>query len=123
LKKKLFQLLEVPGIEPGAFHMQSERATTALYPLFIIHHCTKQYLTKVDCSEKRLSLYGVPQGSLQVFIIILYENMFQNPELFPTQVSLSPEQSTLYTSMFLRKNYKKNCHSLISGVFKKKKFG
>ena len=29
LKKKL----EKPGIEPGAFHMQSERATTALHPL------------------------------------------------------------------------------------------
>jgi hypothetical protein len=28
-------------------------------------------------------------------IIILYGNVFQNPELFPTQVSLSPEQSTL----------------------------
>ena len=26
-------LLEMPGIEPGAFHMQSERATTALHPL------------------------------------------------------------------------------------------
>ena len=25
--------LEMPGIEPGAFHMQSERATTALHPL------------------------------------------------------------------------------------------
>jgi hypothetical protein len=37
----------------------------------------------------------VPQGSLQVFIIILYENVFQNAELFPTQDSLSPEQSTL----------------------------
>ena len=24
--------MEVPGIEPGAFHMQSERATTALHP-------------------------------------------------------------------------------------------
>jgi hypothetical protein len=32
---------------------------------------------------------------LQVFIIILYQNVFQNPELFGTQVSLSPEQSTL----------------------------
>jgi hypothetical protein len=29
------------------------------------------------------------------FIIILYENVFQNPELFPTQVSLSPKQSTI----------------------------
>jgi hypothetical protein len=37
----------------------------------------------------------MPHGTLQVFIIILYENVFQNPELFGTQVSLSPEQSTL----------------------------
>ena len=28
--------LEMPGIEPGAFHMQSERATTALHPLSTI---------------------------------------------------------------------------------------
>jgi hypothetical protein len=40
-------------------------------------------------------LYRVPQGILQVFILIFYENVFQNPELFPTQVILSPEQSTL----------------------------
>ena len=26
-------MTEMPGIEPGAFHMQSERATTALHPL------------------------------------------------------------------------------------------
>jgi hypothetical protein len=25
--------LEMPGIEPGAFHMQSERSTTELHPL------------------------------------------------------------------------------------------
>jgi hypothetical protein len=37
----------------------------------------------------------VPHGILQVFIIILNENVFQNPEVFPTQVSLSPKQSTL----------------------------
>jgi hypothetical protein len=34
-------------------------------------------------------------GMLQVFTIILNQNVFQNPELFGTQVSLSPEQSTL----------------------------
>jgi hypothetical protein len=39
--------------------------------------------------------HGVLQVILQVFIIMLYENVFQNPELFPTQVSLSPEHSTL----------------------------
>ena len=26
----------MPGIEPGAFHMQSERATTALHPLSFV---------------------------------------------------------------------------------------
>jgi hypothetical protein len=30
-------------------------------------------------------------------VIMLYENVFQNPELFPTQVSLYPEHSTLVT--------------------------
>jgi hypothetical protein len=39
--------------------------------------------------------HGVPQVIFQVFVIMLYENVFQNPELFPTQVSLSPEKSTL----------------------------
>ena len=29
-KKKV----EMPGIEPGAFHMRSERSTTELHPLF-----------------------------------------------------------------------------------------
>ena len=29
--------MEMPGIEPGAFHMQSERATTALHPLLQLH--------------------------------------------------------------------------------------
>jgi hypothetical protein len=33
-------------------------------------------------------------------IIILYENVFQNPELFGTEVSLSPEQSTLVLFLF-----------------------
>jgi hypothetical protein len=37
----------------------------------------------------------VPQVILKVFIIMLYENVFQNPELFPTQASLYPEHSTL----------------------------
>ena len=36
-------LLEMPGIEPGAFHMQSERATTALHPLSKIQMKTSQY--------------------------------------------------------------------------------
>ncbi len=30
--------LEMPGIEPGAFHMQSERSTTELHPLDVNEH-------------------------------------------------------------------------------------
>ena len=33
LGKKKSKFLEMPGIEPGAFHMQSERSTTELHPL------------------------------------------------------------------------------------------
>ena len=40
-------LLEMPGIEPGAFHMQSERATTALHPLVV----GKQEVAKIATSE------------------------------------------------------------------------
>ena len=31
-EKKNCQLVEMPGIEPGAFHMQSERSTTEPHP-------------------------------------------------------------------------------------------
>ena len=33
VRKKKKKKLEMPGIEPGAFHMQSERSTTELHPL------------------------------------------------------------------------------------------
>jgi hypothetical protein len=46
-------------------------------------------------------LYGVPHEILRVYNTILYENVFQNPELFRTQVSLSTEQSTLHFFVFL----------------------
>jgi hypothetical protein len=36
-------------------------------------------------------LYRVLHGILHVFITILYKNLIQNPEIFPTQVSLFPE--------------------------------
>jgi hypothetical protein len=42
----------------------------------------------------------VPQVILKVLMIMLYENVFQNPELFPTQVSLYPEHSTLDWLLF-----------------------
>jgi hypothetical protein len=40
-------------------------------------------------------LYGVPHKILRVFNTILYENEFQNPQIFQQTISLFPEQSTL----------------------------
>ena len=34
----------MPGIEPAAFHMQSERATTALHPLYINHEQNIEFI-------------------------------------------------------------------------------
>jgi hypothetical protein len=42
-----------------------------------------------------VQLYGVPHGILRVFSTILYENEFQNPQIFQQTISLFPEQSTL----------------------------
>jgi hypothetical protein len=40
-------------------------------------------------------LYGLPHGILHVINTILYENKFQNPQIFQQTISLFPEQSTL----------------------------
>jgi hypothetical protein len=43
-------------------------------------------------------LYGLPNGILHVFNTNLYENEFQNPQIF--SISLFPEQSTLVAAAF-----------------------
>jgi hypothetical protein len=40
-------------------------------------------------------LYGLPRVILRVFNTILYENEFQNPQIFQQTISLFPEHSTL----------------------------
>jgi hypothetical protein len=50
--------------------------------------------TQISC-PKVAQLYGVPHGILGVFNNILYENEFQNPQIFQQTISLFPEQSTL----------------------------
>jgi hypothetical protein len=40
-------------------------------------------------------LYGLPHVILHVFNTILYENEFQNPQIFQQTISFFPEQSTL----------------------------
>jgi hypothetical protein len=40
-------------------------------------------------------LYGLPHGILHVFNTILYENEFQNSQIFQQTIRLFPEQSTL----------------------------
>jgi hypothetical protein len=41
------------------------------------------------------TIYGLPHGILHVFNTILYENEFQNPQIFQQTISLFHEQSTL----------------------------
>ena len=50
--EKYIPRLEMPGIEPGAFHMQSERATTALHPLVNIYFDYSNFLNFVDIEKK-----------------------------------------------------------------------
>jgi hypothetical protein len=42
----------------------------------------------------------VPHGILLVFNTILYENEFQNPQIFQQTISLFPEHSTLVVAHF-----------------------
>jgi hypothetical protein len=44
---------------------------------------------------KVAQLYGMPHGILEVFNAILYENEFQNPQIFHQHVRFSPERSGL----------------------------
>jgi hypothetical protein len=46
------------------------------------------------------TLYGLPHGIFGVFNTILYENEFQNPQIFQQTISLFPEQSTLGWASF-----------------------
>jgi hypothetical protein len=48
-----------------------------------------------------VQLYGVPHGTLRVFIIRLHENVFQNPQNFHLPVRFSPKHSTLHEFQFL----------------------
>jgi hypothetical protein len=40
-------------------------------------------------------LYGLPHGIFHIFNTILYENEFQNHQIFQQTINLFPEQSTL----------------------------
>ena len=42
-RASLLKALEMPGIEPGAFHMQSERSTTELHPPTVNATNTEQH--------------------------------------------------------------------------------
>jgi hypothetical protein len=52
---------------------------------------------KIHEAAELYGLYdlGLPDGMLHVFNTILYENEFENPQIFQQTISLFPEQSTL----------------------------
>ena len=57
--------LEMPGIEPGAFHMQSERATTALHPLLIlkVKNLLKFFFYKYKKKNVRQQIFALDKRS------------------------------------------------------------
>ncbi len=52
--------LEMRGIEPRAFHMQSERSTTELHPLYVEIHLSHPFTPK-----KWTKNLAVPTGGLE----------------------------------------------------------
>jgi hypothetical protein len=51
--------LEMPGIEPGAFHMQSERSTTELHPLLMLN-CL---ILTIQCKGSRSRIKSENNGN------------------------------------------------------------
>ncbi len=55
VKWKMIVRLEMPGIEPGAFHMQSERSTTELHPPHTIPCHGKEHIPSIRGVRYKLS--------------------------------------------------------------------
>jgi hypothetical protein len=48
----------MPGIEPGAFHMQSERSTAELHPQLgeaTAEHCSHEWNTRIWSTNQRIA--------------------------------------------------------------------
>ncbi len=58
-------MMDLPGFEPGAFRMQSERDTTTLQTLVICPatHCTLN--TRIHSQQRFASLYGIWYMSME----------------------------------------------------------
>ena len=54
--------MEMPGFEPGAFHMRSERATTALHPHLNSRNMINKHAEKTS-SLKRVCIIILAQNS------------------------------------------------------------
>ena len=72
--------LEIPGIEPGAFHMQSERSTTELYPhgghLTVVYQRRILCATRVSTCTNRKMHYS-PGYTLCVKVcVVFYHSLF-----------------------------------------------
>jgi hypothetical protein len=61
-----------------------------------LHGVTRRYRA---LHVLKFQLYGLSDGILHVFNTI-YENEFQNPQIFQQTISLFPEQSTLAKVIF-----------------------
>ena len=60
----------MPGIEPGAFHMQSERATTALHPLMFLISMIYQNLVQPRRASGILNK-GLLQAKQMLYVLLV----------------------------------------------------
>jgi hypothetical protein len=72
--------------------------------LIFVTNSVKRHVKFHEATLIVKQLYGVPHGILKVFNTILYENEFQNPQIFQQTISLFPEQSILEIWVNLKKN-------------------
>ncbi len=56
LRTKTKKNVEMPGIEPGAFHMRSERSTTELHPRTTLNIALRYYMNECVFKHGRLKI-------------------------------------------------------------------
>jgi hypothetical protein len=116
----VIQLLEVPGIEPGAFHMQSERATTALYPLIITFKYTKQYKYVTIFTPNKIvyccirlnfsiSIVQIPLSTITILQLLSFIVTVQNNQFIYLFISISTSRTLtsiyLFRIIFIKKQF------------------
>jgi hypothetical protein len=87
----------------GCYHVRGFTDPTRYVSELATYHCPvhllcHQFVRKVSSNIQNRQLPSYTQFICSSFNTILYENEFQNPQIFQQTISLFPEQSTLDVS-------------------------